>query len=45
MDAITDLEAGLRGEQPPPRAWDPRIHGQAEIGNYLRDRGTGEDPE
>lgn len=44
MDAITALEAGLRGEQPPGERWDPRVHGQAEIGNYLRDRGAGEEP-
>ncbi len=32
MTRITELLAGLRGEQPPAERWDPAKHGQSETG-------------
>jgi 1-acyl-sn-glycerol-3-phosphate acyltransferase len=32
MDRVTDLLAGLRGEQPPAERWNPSVHGQSETG-------------
>ncbi|WP_181158456.1 lysophospholipid acyltransferase family protein [Leucobacter massiliensis] len=34
MDAITELLAGLRGEQPPAERWDPSKHQQSETGRF-----------
>jgi 1-acyl-sn-glycerol-3-phosphate acyltransferase len=32
MQAITGLLEGIRGEEAPPRRWDPAEHGQSEFG-------------
>ncbi|MFV0433798.1 MAG: lysophospholipid acyltransferase family protein [Leucobacter sp.] len=34
MDAITELLAGLRGEEPPKERWDPSQHRQSETGRF-----------
>ena len=39
MDAVTELLATLRGEEPPARRWDPAVHQQAKHGRFV-ERGT-----
>lgn len=36
MGDITGLLEGLRGASAPSERWDPRAHGQAETGNFLK---------
>jgi 1-acyl-sn-glycerol-3-phosphate acyltransferase len=40
LDAITGLLVQLRGGQPPEQRWDPREHGQAQLGNFRRAPGS-----
>lgn len=42
MAAITVLVEELRGEQAPPERWNPREHGQTEIGKYRSAEQDGE---
>ncbi|MEO7058646.1 MAG: lysophospholipid acyltransferase family protein [Lapillicoccus sp.] len=42
MVAITGLVEELRGAQAPAERWNPRLHGQAETGNYIKDAGGSE---
>ncbi|WP_285247631.1 lysophospholipid acyltransferase family protein [Pseudarthrobacter sp. efr-133-R2A-89] len=44
MAAITDLLAGLRGEEPPAQRWDPAKQQQAKHGRFI-DRGQQSGPE
>lgn len=39
MAAVAELVADLRGEEAPPVRWNPREHGQTEVGRYTRDEG------
>ncbi len=39
MAAITGLVEELRGEKAPAERWNPRQHGQADVGNFLKDDG------
>jgi 1-acyl-sn-glycerol-3-phosphate acyltransferase len=43
MDAITELQAGLRGEEPPAQRWDPAQNGQTSHGR-VKGRGKPEGP-
>lgn len=40
MDAITELLASLRGEQPPKERWDPAAHNQAKHGRFQATEGN-----
>ena len=40
MDAITDLLASLRGEEPPKERWDPAAHNQAKHGRFQATEGN-----
>jgi len=41
LDAITEQLVRLRGGDPPAQRWDPRLHGQATIGNFRRGSAAG----
>ncbi|OOP59936.1 1-acyl-sn-glycerol-3-phosphate acyltransferase [Arthrobacter sp. SRS-W-1-2016] len=40
MDAITELLATLRGEEPPKERWDPAAHNQSKHGRFQATEGT-----
>lgn len=42
MDAITTLLEELRGEKAPTERWNPARHGQSEIGNFEKNRPSGD---
>ena len=41
LDAITEQLVRLRGGDPPAQRWDPRLHGQATIGDFRRGSSAG----